>query len=547
MSSVDELDPGRAPDPEQTPDSVPTSGGARLLGSASVLAAGNIASRLLGLVRESVVASLFGTGLVISALRVGASVPIVINDLLINGQLSAVVVPVLTSYRVRGRAEFWRAASVLVTVAALATGLAGIAVFFLAEPIAWLLGGGLGGDGVAIVVTSLHYLAPAVTALGLVGIVTGVLYAQERFGVTALAMASFNAGFIVALLLLYDRLGAFGFPAAITLAAMLQLAMLSPGLRGGQLRLALDFRHPALRRVLVLYLPILAGLLIEQGKNVVDTRLATEAGPAAYGVMQYATRLVQFPHGLVAVAISIAILPTLSASFARSELSGFSRVLARGLRLVLALALPAAAGLAVLAQPAVAVVYEHGTFGGPDRIVVALALVVYLIGLPFASIDWPLNYAFYARQNTLVPAAVGVVSVAAYLLVAVTLGPVLNLAGLAPAFVFLGLVLADSVKHVVHAGIMLALVERAVGRAALEGVGRTALGALAATVLMVLAVWLVDRTLAGLLSAGFGAWLIRLVLGGVVGLVVYVPLAARLGVAEVLWVAGVVRQRLAAG
>lgn len=526
-------------------DGTPRSGATRLLGSATVLAAGNVASRLLGLVREAVVASLFGTGMAISALRVGASVPILINDLLINGQLSAVIVPVLTAYRVQGREAFWNAASVLVTAAAVVTGLAGLAVLALAEPIAWLLGGGLGAEGVSIIVASLHYLALAVTFLGLVGIVTGVLYAQERFGVTALAMASFNAGFILALLLFYGHLGIYSFPLAVTLAALVQLLTLAIGLRGGRLRPNLNLRHPVLRRVLLLYLPILVGLVIEQGKNVVDTRLATEASPAAYGVMQYATRLVQFPHGLVAVAVSIAILPALSAAFARSDRDAYARVLARGLRLVLALALPAAVGMAVLAQPAVAVVYQRGVFGDADRVIVAVALVVYLVGLPFASIDWPLNYAYYARQNTLVPASVGVLSVFAYLLVAVTLGPVLNLAGLAPAFVFLGLVLADSVKHLVHASVMLALVGRAAGRAALDGVGRTAIGSVLATAAMALAVWGVDRTLASAVTGSSSAWLVRLTIGTAVGVLVYLPLAERLGVAEVRWVAGVVRRRIA--
>ena len=515
-----------------------------MVGSAAVLAAGNIASRLLGLLRETSIAALYDVGPVTSALRVAASVPTLINDLLINGQLSAAVVPVLSSYRVQDRRRFWEAASVLLTAAAVATGLAGAWVYLFAGPIAWLLGGGLGPGGVDLIASSLRILAPAVTLLGLVGMVTGVLFARERFGLPALAMASFNAAFLAVLWLGYGRLGPHAMPLAITLSALTQLAVLAPGLRGGRVRPNLDWRHPALRRVLVLYVPILLGLLVEQGKNVVDTRLATEAGPAAYGIMQFATRLVQFPHGLVSVAISLAILPTLAGSFARSAPAEFTGTLARGLRLVMALALPAAIGMAVLAQAAVGAAYQYRRFGADDRVIVALALMVYLLGLPFASIDWPLNYAFYARQNTWLPALVGVVSVGAYLAVAVALGPVLNAARLGPAFVFLGLVLADSVKHMVHATLMLGLVRARIGAPALAGLARTTVAALAASLVMALAVALVDRWLGGLLPDRGLAWLARLLVGGAAGVVVYLPVAARLGVGEVPWLAAVLRARL---
>jgi putative peptidoglycan lipid II flippase len=532
-----------APAAGRSPDS---GGGGGLLGAAAVLAAGNVASRLLGLARETAVAALYGSEGVTSAIRVAASVPTLLNDLLITGQLSAAVVPVLTAYRTERREAFWEAASVLLSVAAVVTTLAGAAVYVLAGPLAALLAPGLGAEGMRLVAESLEVLAPSVLFLGLVGMTTGVLFARGRFGWPAAAMTSFNAAFLVALLLGYVPLGPLAMPLALTLSALTQLLVLLPGLAGGRLRPSLNLRHPALRRVIWLYLPILAGLLVEQAKNVVDIRLATGAGEASYSHMQFATRLVQFPHGLVAVAISLAILPLLSASVARGAEEEYASVLARGLRLVATLALPAALGLAVLAQPAVASVYEYRAFGAEDRVAVALTLVVYLIGLPFAALDWPLNYAFYARQNTWVPALVGVVAALAFLAVAVLFGPVLNLAGLGPAAVFLGLVLADSVKHIIHAGIMAVLLRRAVGPAALAGLRRTLLAAGLAALGMAAGVALLDALLARWLPAGALAWLTRLALGSLLGIALYVPFASRLGVAELPWMIGILRARLAA-
>jgi putative peptidoglycan lipid II flippase len=546
--------PGSDPVVALTP--VPPDGGAgpvsssKFLGSAALLAAGNIVSRLLGLLRESAIAALYGGGGdgVTSALRVAASVPVLINDLLINGQLSAAVVPVLSAYRAERRNEFWEAASVLLTAATVVTSAGAVLVYFGAGAIAQLLNAAeLGPTGVVLVTESLRILAPSVMLLGLVGMVTGVLFAREHFGLPALAMATFNAAFLAVLLAGYGRFGPYAMPLAMTASALVQLLVLLPGLRGGQLRPVLNLNHPALRRVVWLYLPILAGLLFEQGKNVIDIRLANEASKAAYANMQFATRLVQFPHGLVSVALSLAILPSLSASFASGARTVYAETLAKGLRLVVALALPAALGLMALAQPVVAVVYEHGKFGPEYRFLVALALVVYLIGLPFASIDWPLNFAYYARQNTWVPALVGVLSVVAFLVVAVLFGPVLNLAQLSPPLVFLGLVLADSVKHIVHATVMAVLVRRAAGPEALAGLWRTVAGAGAAAVIMAVAVAVVDQRIAAAVPDTMTGWLLRLTVGLALGVMLYIPLATRLGVAEIPWIAGVLRTRLRPG
>lgn len=517
----------------------------RLLGSATLVAAGNVGSRVLGLVREQVIAGTYSVGLEASAFSAAARVPTMIYELVIGGMLSAALVPVLSTYASTRREEFWRVVGVLVSVVGLLMGLAALAVYALAAPLAGLLVPHFGPEGRSLVEGCLRVIAPSVLVFGLVGTLTGVLYARERFAPTAVAMTVYNLGLILSVLLWNERLGVYALPLGVTLGSLFQLLALLPGLRGGQLRLRPDFRHPALRRILILYAPIAAGLVVSQAQVMFDTRLASAAGDAALSTMRYATTLIQFPHGLVSVAISLAILPTLSAAHAKRETQTFARTLARGERTVLALTLPAAAGLAVLAVPVVGLVFQRGAFDDLARWLVVLALFGYLIGLPFVAVDWPLNYAFYARQNTWLPALVGVLSVIAYLLVALALGPTFNLLGLAPATVYLGLVLADSVKHASHALTMLFLVRRTMGPEALEGLGRTGIAAGAAALVMALAVLAADRLFvaASGLSQGTLAWGLRAALGMLLGAAVYLPLAARLGVGEVAWILGVVRER----
>jgi len=523
---------------------LPLGSTSRMFSSATVLAAGNVASRLLGLVREQVIAGFFATSLEASALRAALRVPTMIYDLLIGGMLSAALVPVLSAYATTRRAELWRALSVLLSASAVVTGVVGGLLFFLAGPAARLLAGGLSDPGVTIVATSLRWLSPAVLAFGLSGTITGALYALERFHRPAAAGAVYNLALIATLVAMHDRLGPYALPLGVTIGALSQVLVLAPGLRGGSIRFVLALRHPVVRRVLVLYAPVALGLAVTQVQVWIDTRLASQAGESALSAMGYGTNLIQFPHGLVAVAISIAILPAMSGAHARSDEDAFARTLARGLRAVLALSLPAAVGLAVLAGPVVGSVFQHGAFGDSSRQLVTIALWGYVLGLPFASVDWPLNYAFYARQDTLTPALVGIFSVGVYLVVAVAFGPTLNLAGLDAPIVFLGLVLADSAKQASHLVAMVALTRRRIGAAALSGTGRALAASAAAALVMGLAVFGVDRLLAGTVDAGKAAWVLRSVVGAGLGAAIYLPLAARLGVPEITWLLDVLRAKV---
>ncbi|MFQ5460464.1 MAG: murein biosynthesis integral membrane protein MurJ, partial [Anaerolineae bacterium] len=417
-------------------------------------------------------------------------------------------------------------------------------VYAMAEPLASFLARGYGVEGVALVARMLRLIAPAVLAFGLAGVLIGLLYALERFTLAAATGAVHNLGFIVAAVALQGRFGVVALPIGVTLGAAAQVLVLAPGVVRLAPRLRPRLRHPALGRALVLYVPVAAGLVASLVQGGVEPGLASVWGDAGLSWMRYATTLVQFPQGLIAAAIAVAILPRLAGIHARDEQALFSATLARGLRTVAALTIPAAVGLAVLAEPIGGVVFQRLAFGDVDRLAVTAALHLYLLGLPFAAIDWPMNYAFYARQNTVVPAAVGAFSVAVWFAVALRLpGFVAARAGFDNGY--LGLVLADSVKQVAHAGVMLVLVYRATAGRGLQGLGRTVLAAAAAAAVMGAVVAGVDHALAARWAEGTLAWGLRAATGSAVGLGVYVALATALGVREVPWLLSEVRGRLA--
>ena len=240
--------------------------------------------------------------------------------------------------------------------------------------------------------------------------------------------------------------------------AIAQMLLQLPGLQLRQLRLSLNWRHPALRSIALLYLPVMLSLSMDTLIiRPFSYNLASHTGDGGIAIMNWATTLIQFPQGLVATAISIAILPTLarqSTEMTAQAGRAFKDTLGLGLRLTSTLILPAAAGLFVLAVPIIALLFENGAFVAADTEVTAVALRLYLLGLPFAALDLLLVYAFYARKDTLTPALVGIISLVCYLGAALLFFE---------RFGLFSLMLADSIKHLVHASISGFLLWRRLG------------------------------------------------------------------------------------
>jgi putative peptidoglycan lipid II flippase len=504
--------------------------------AAGIIAVGNVVSRVLGLVREQIIAFFFGASGLVSAFDVAAIVPQMIYDLLIGGMLSAALVPVFSQVaELEGRTALWALFSRVASLIALVLAAVVLLLEALAPQVAWLLGGGFSAELQAALATMIRIIAPAVLFFGLSGIITGLLYTLKRFTYPAFGAAVFNLGTVIAVPLLSGRLDVYSLAVGVVLGSVMQLLIQMPDLRDVHFRIRFDLSHPDLRRILRLYWPIALGLIISNLQIMIDRRLASATGPSSIAWMSRATRLIQMPHGLVAVAISLAVLPTLSRYSAQKDADGFRDTLGLGLRLVLVLILPATFGLLMLAQPIIALLFEHGRFTAYDTYWTAWALRYYLLGLVFAAVDWPLNYAFYARQDTLTPALVGVFSVGVYLVVALALMQPLG---------FLGLVLADSAKHLSHALVMLILTHRRIGSLGELGLARTGLKALLASGAVVFVMFAALRGINWALgSGGLLAGFLTVVLAGGLGAIAYLAAASSLNIEEVGLLRRLVRKR----
>ncbi len=492
---------------ETTPSEAATPATRGLVRAATIIALGNILSRVLGLARETVIAYLFGATGYVSVFRVAATLIQTLYDFLVGGMVSAALVPVFSEYADK-REELWRLASVVLSVLALGLAVAVLVLEIFAPQLVLLLGPGYDPALQDAAVQMIRLILPAVLFLGLGGIVSGILYSLKRFTFPAFTAAAFNAGTILGGLLLAPRLGILSLIVGILIGSASQVLLQLPGLRDARFHWSLDLRHPALRQIFLLYLPVLFGLSVSVVGVGIDRNLASRTGAQSLAWMQDATVLVQFPLGLVATAISFAILPTLSRVVMGEE---FRATLALGLKLVLLLILPATVGLFLLAQPVIVLLYEHGAFTSSDTLSTARALQFYLFGLPAAAIDQPLVFAFYARKNTLAPNLVVLVSLAVYLAVALTLVQPLGM---------LGLVLANSAQLIAHALTMLLLVQTRLG-----GLGGQAMGATIFKIIFAAGVMGASIVLTPMLAvegAGAFAKFARVLIPGAMAFVVYV-------------------------
>lgn len=468
---------------------------------------GNAASRLLGLGREAVIVGLFGLTASTSAFVTASTVPTMVYDLLIGGAISAALIPVLADYVGDDLREFGRVAGALLALTILAT-CALVLALELAAPVVVAALGATRQPGVeAETIRMVRLILPSVVLLAGSGVVTAMLQARGIFRYSTASAACFNLGIIVAGLAMGWLLGPIALVLGVLAGSALQLAVQIPGLRGVPLRLRPDWGNPGVRRALILYLPVAAGLVVSQIGIVIDRNLAWGTGEGSIALMRSATTLVQLPLGLVATATSFAVLPTLARQVGLDR--DFRATLAFGVRLSLLAMVPATAALVLLREPIVRLLFQRGSFGPAETALTASAFLWYAPQMPFWAVDQLLIFAFYARKDTLTPVVVGVVGTLLYLVVALATVEPLGVSGL---------ILANTVQNSAHALVMYLLLVRA--GLGLGGLGLT--GSIARSLAASLAIGLVDLAARALLggppAAALGNALWLALVGGAMAL-----------------------------
>jgi putative peptidoglycan lipid II flippase len=388
------------------PESAAARGG-RLARSTAVFALATGLSRVLGLVRESVARYYFGTVGAINAFEVAFLIPNTVRALVADAALSSAFVPVFSDLLERGeRKRAWRVASSLFWLVLL--GLSGItALFIVISP--WIMRAFGYGQ---LAVNLSRILFPIVILLGLSGIVVGILNSYEHFSVPALSPVLWNVAIIVGLVIGVPRAHGidnelYVYALSILVATILQFLLPLPWLRGrdGRLQVVIDVRDPAVRRTLVLMVPITIGLGLINLNAVVDTFFAARLIDKfqAPSSINAAFRLYMLPQGMFSVAVATVLFPSLARLASRNDLYGFRATVATGIRQIAFLLVPASVVSAVLAEPIVRIVYQRGDFTSTQTPVVAACLAAFALGLVFNGFMLMLNRAFFSLQNPWTP------------------------------------------------------------------------------------------------------------------------------------------------
>jgi putative peptidoglycan lipid II flippase len=516
---------------QDTPQPPSEAGSSRAIArSTAVFSAATAVSRVLGLVREMVSAYFFGVTGLINAFTVAILIPNVVRALLADAALSGAFVPVFSELLEKGeRQRAWRVASTLFWLTLLVLG--GVtALFILLAPLLMRPFGEPGGDYDLAVGLS-RVLFPIVVLLGLSGIVVGILNTYHHFALPALAPVAWNVVIVVGLLLGVPQIDEesgqlYLYAGVVVVGTLVQLLLPVPWLRrlDGRLTMVVDWRDPAVKRVLVLMLPVTLTIGLVNVNFLVDTLFASrlldpELAPAA---VDKAFRLYMLPQGIFAVAVTTVLFPTLARFAARSDTAGLRRALDGGLRQIAFLLVPAGLLSIVLAEPIVRLVYQRGEFTSDDTVIVAQCLQAFSIGLVFNGWMLILNRSFYAVQSNWVPTGIALGAVglnAAFDTVFYRLG-------------IWGIPLATSTVNIVAATVLLVMMRRRIG---LEHVGRTlavvarvaAAGAVAAG--LALASW---YGLDELVGRSLGAQLVSLGCAFAVAGLAYFGLARALGLRE---------------
>jgi len=372
-------------------------------------------SRVVGFVRDAVIARAFGAGAVTDAFFVAFRLPNLLRRMFAEGAFSQAFVPIFAEVRNRqgedaGRHLAAQCAGALLLALATIT----VAGVLLAPGIVIVTAPGFVAkpEIFDLTVDLLRVTFPYIFLISLTALAAGVLNSHGRFSVPAFAPALLNMAFIVAALFVAPHLErpVMALAWAVLVGGLLQLAIQWPVLRrvGYDLRPRFNLRDPGMRRVARQMGPALFGVSISQISLVINTIFASFLMVGSVSWLYYADRLMEFPTGLLGAALGTILLPSLARHFADDDGQGFSTLLDWGLRLTLLLAAPAAVGLALLATPLIATLFLHGAFTVTDLEMTRNALWAYSLGLLGLIMVKVLAPGFYARQNIRTPVKIGI-------------------------------------------------------------------------------------------------------------------------------------------
>jgi len=391
-----------------------------LLRSLATVSSMTLLSRILGFVRDFVIARSFGAGMMTDAFFVAFRLPNLLRRLFAEGAFSQAFVPLLAEYRNRrGEIETKLLVDRTATALFLAVLLVAVLGIIGAPLLIYVSAPGFSADAgkFALTVELTRITFPYILFMALVALAAGILNTWSRFALPAFTPVLLNVALIAVALFAAPWFDppVLALAWAVFLGGILQLALQLPALeRIGMLpRFDWNPRDPGVRRILTLMGPAVLGVSVSQISLLINTIFASFLPSGSVSWLYYADRLMEFPAGLLGAALGTILLPSLAKCHADEKREEFSALLDWGLRLTLMLTLPAALALAMLATPLLATLFQHGAFSAADVLQTRSALIAYNAGLAGLILVKVLAPGFYARQDIRTPVKIALITLAA--------------------------------------------------------------------------------------------------------------------------------------
>jgi putative peptidoglycan lipid II flippase len=426
---------------------------------------GTAISRVMGLARESVFAYLFGAGRSTDAFNAAFRIPNLLRDLFAETSLSAAFVPVLTEQKGKGKDAENLIASNIFNTLLLVVGIVSVIGIFFSPFLAKIIAPGFGRIPEKLALTS-HLTAimfPFLLFVALAAWAMSYLNTEDVFFTPSLAPAFFNVFSIampLAMFAYYTHRGGdpiYGAAIGVTVGGLMQFAVQGPSLfrKSFKYKFYINFRDPAFRKVMALFVPVAIGLSASRINVFVNTVLVSFLEERSLTWLNYAYRIMHLPLGLFGIAVGAVALPTLSRFVTEGNLNEIRKTLDDSLKMVFFLTIPTSIIIAFLSVPITSIIYQHGRFTAHDTSATAQALILYIIGIPFMSGLRNVAVVFYAYKDAKTPMLASFASVGINLILNITLMWVMG---------FRAFPLSTTISALVNIAILFTFLPKKIGR-----------------------------------------------------------------------------------
>ncbi|HXN38246.1 MAG TPA: murein biosynthesis integral membrane protein MurJ [Solirubrobacteraceae bacterium] len=527
----------------EEPVAPPPPGGGGVARNTLIFSIATGISRVVGLAREIVFASYFGTTPVASAYTLAYLVPNLVANLFAQSALSAAFVPVFTDLLQKGRRkEAIRLASTLFWIMLIGLG-ALMALFILAAGFVMplFIGPKLVKE-TGLTVGLSRVLFPVILLLGLNGLLVGVLQSYDHFTIPAISPAVWNAVIIVLLVVLAPHFHGddeiYAYAVGILAATVVQvlLAFGALGRIDFRLQVKIDWHDPRIRQVFMLMLPITIGLGIVNLDQLINSAFGGLVSNEAPRAIDNAFRVYMLPQGMFSVAVATVLFPTLSRMASKRDPAAMRSAVGNGMRQINLMLIPAAAFMVALPTPIVKLLFERGEFNARSTHLVSIALFWFAFSLPFGGLNLLLTRTFFAVQRPWIPTRLAATNIVVDIVVSIALYKPLGIAGLIIGTISANVVMTGLQFHRLRIGLN--------GR--LEGAQTTMITAriLIASALLAGVSWVVWKLLDEALGGSLPAEIVSVGAAAVVGLFVYVRAVLAMRIPEAHQVGNLIRARL---